>query len=97
MNFKRVTIIALAIVLLFSTSAFAWTLKGATILTIKQDANGIYIEFDTNMGWVTTKTVNAPGFEKNFLAIALTAQASGMNVDLEISGTYITMIRIVSP
>ena len=98
MKSKRIVmVIVLAIVLLFSTNAFAWKLKGATIEWIKQDTSGIHIRFDSNKGWFGTKTVNAPGIEKNILAIALCAQSSGMNVDLEIDGATITMITIVSP
>jgi hypothetical protein len=97
MNFKRITIIALAILLFFSTSSFAGLLRDATIIQIMQDEFGIHITYDSNLGWIKTKTVNAPGFEKNILAIALTAQASGMDVDIEVIDDYIVALRIVSP
>ena len=97
MNFKKITIVALAMVLLFSTNAFAWKLTGATIEWVRQEGDGtITIRYDSNRGYFSNKIVNAPGYEKNFLAIALTAQASGLNVNIEIDGIYITMIEITT-
>jgi hypothetical protein len=98
MKSKRIIfVIALAVFLLFSANSFAAIYINAEVLWIKQNDNGIQISFLTQGGYQVVKTVDAPGLEKNFLAIALTAQTSGMNVDLEVIGDYITMIRIVSP
>ena len=97
MNFKRIIIIALAIVMFSSINAFAWSVRGTTIQSIEQDDSGIYIRYDSLHGYYVTKTVNAPGVEKNILAIALCAQSSGMTVDIEIISGEIVGITIVSP
>ena len=94
MNFKRIIVIALAIILFSSTNSFARMFKGVTIEYIQQNDGGIHIRYDSNMGWISTKTVNAPGIEKNILAITLCAQSSGMKVDLEIIDGYITGIPL---
>lgn len=98
MNFKRITIITLTIVLFSSINSFAGgVIRNTTIEAVKQDAAAIRITYDNLQGSFVTRIVSAQGVEKNILAIALTAQSSGMNVDIEVDSGYIIAVTIVSP